>query len=71
MTQEALEKELKEEKLKSIYLLYGEEVYVLETDVKKIKKIFAEKVTRNKLYRIRSRKHPESYSRIRNTLLRV
>lgn len=53
MTQEALEKELKEEKLRSIYLLYGEEVYLLETDVKKIKKIFGERITRNKLYRTR------------------
>ena len=53
MIQEALEKELKEEKLRSIYLLYGEEVYLLETDVKKIKKIFGERIARNKLYRTR------------------
>ena len=51
MTQEELEKELKIEKLNSIYLLYGEETYLLETDLKKIKKIFGEKIIRNKLYR--------------------
>ncbi len=53
MKQEELEKELKEEKLNSIYLLYGEETYLLETAVKKIKKLFGEKIVRNKLYRIR------------------
>ena len=51
MLQEELEKELKEEKLNYIYLLYGEETYLLETNLKKIKKIFGEKITRNKLYR--------------------
>lgn len=51
MVQEELEKELKTEKLNSIYLLYGEETYLLETAVKKIKKIFGEKITRHKLYR--------------------
>ena len=44
MTQEALEKELKQEKLQGIYLLYGEESYLIETTVKKIKKIFGELV---------------------------
>ncbi len=53
MKQSELEKELKEEKLNSIYLLYGEEVYLLETAVKKIKKIFGERIARNKLHRIR------------------
>lgn len=42
MTQEQLEKELKNEKLQSIYLLYGEETYLIETCVKKIKKQFGE-----------------------------
>lgn len=51
MVQEVLEKELKDEKLNFVYLLYGEEVYLLETAVKKIKKIFGEKIPRNKLYR--------------------
>ncbi len=45
MTSEALEKELSQGKLNSIYLLYGEETYLLETAVKKIKKLFGEKVT--------------------------
>lgn len=47
MKQEELEKELKEEKLNNIYLLYGEEIYLLEMVVKKIKKIFGEKIIRN------------------------
>lgn len=42
MTQEQLEKELKNEKLQSIYLLYGEETYLIENCVKKIKKQFGE-----------------------------
>ena len=50
MLQEKLEQELKEDKLNSIYLLYGEEVFLLETAVKKIKKLFGEKIIRNKLY---------------------
>lgn len=50
MTSENLEKELKLNKLNSIYLLYGEEQYLLENAVKKIKKIFGELLLRNKLY---------------------
>ncbi|MDE5830520.1 MAG: hypothetical protein K2H53_02315 [Clostridia bacterium] len=51
MTAEDLEKELKTEKLNYICVLYGEETYLLETALKKIKKLFGEKVIRNKLYR--------------------
>ena len=40
MTPENLEQELKQGKLNSIYLLYGKEEYLLETTVKKIKKLF-------------------------------
>lgn len=40
---ESLEKELKEKKLNNIYLLYGEEIYLLETCLKKIKAIFGER----------------------------
>ena len=40
MTPDNLEKELKQGKLNSIYLLYGEELYLLENAVKKIKKLF-------------------------------
>lgn len=44
MTVEALEKELNTGKLKSLYFLYGEESYLLENAVKKIKKQFGEMV---------------------------
>ncbi len=40
-----LERELKEGKLNSIYLLYGEEVFLLESIVKKIKKQFGELIS--------------------------
>lgn len=42
MTGEALEKELKEENLNFLYVLYGEETFLLENAVKKIKKLFGE-----------------------------
>lgn len=42
MTITELEKDLKEGKLNSIYLLYGEEIFLLESSVKKIKKQFGE-----------------------------
>lgn len=42
MTVVELEKELKENKLNSIYLLFGEETFLLESSLKKIKKIFGE-----------------------------
>ena len=42
MTVDVLEKELKEGKLNNIYLFYGEETYLLENSIKKIKKIFGE-----------------------------
>ena len=42
MTIEQLEQELKEKKLNSIYVLYGEEKFLLETVLKKIKKNFGE-----------------------------
>lgn len=44
LTIEKLEKELKENNLQSIYLLYGEENFLLDLCVKKIKKIFGELV---------------------------
>lgn len=44
MNVEALEKELKQNILQSLYLLYGEEKYLLENSVKKIKKLFGELV---------------------------
>ena len=39
---ENLEKELKNGELKSLYLLYGEELFLLETNLKKIKTLFGE-----------------------------
>lgn len=39
---ENLEKELKNNKLNSLYLLYGEELFLLETSLKKIKSLFGE-----------------------------
>ncbi len=50
MTITELEKELKENKLNSIYLLFGEETFLLESSLKKIKKLFGEMIVRNKLY---------------------
>ena len=50
MTIQALEKDLKEQKLNFLYLLYGEEKYSLETNIKRIKKLFGEKSVRYKLY---------------------
>ena len=44
MTIEKLEKQLKENKLNSIYLLYGEELFLLESNLKKIKNIFGERI---------------------------
>ena len=39
---EELEKDLQANQLKSLYLLYGEELYLLEQTVRKIKSIFGE-----------------------------
>ena len=44
MTIEQLEKELNAGKLNSIYLLYGEENYLLENSYKKIKKNFGQRI---------------------------
>ena len=41
---ENLEKELKENKLNSLYLLYGEELFLLENSLRKIKSLFGELV---------------------------
>ena len=45
MTIAELEKDLKEGKLNSLYLLYGEERFLLESNLKKIKKLFGEIVS--------------------------
>lgn len=41
---EVLEKQLKEEQLHSIYLFYGDEIYLLENTVRKLKNVFGELV---------------------------
>ena len=50
MTIQELEKELKLNILEGIYLLYGEETFLLESSLKKMKKLFGELILRNKLY---------------------
>ena len=50
MTIQELEKELKLNILEGIYLLYGEETYLLESSFKKMKKLFGELIMRYKLY---------------------
>ena len=42
ITIENLEKELKSNNLKSLYLLYGEELFLLESSLKKIKALFGD-----------------------------
>lgn len=50
MTIQELEKELKSNIIQGIYLLYGEETFLLESSLKKLKKLFGELILRNKLY---------------------
>ena len=50
MTITELEKELKVNTLEGVYLLYGEEIFLLESSLKKMKKIFGELILRYKLY---------------------
>ena len=42
MTVEEIEKHIKQDELNSIYLLYGEELFLLESVLKKIKNKFGE-----------------------------
>ena len=44
LTIENLEKELKSKNLKSLYLFYGEELFLLESSLKKIKALFGETI---------------------------
>ena len=46
MTIQDLEKELKANILEGVYLLYGEETFLLENSLKKMKKLFGELVLR-------------------------
>ena len=41
---EKLEQELKQGKLNSIYLLYGEELFLLENNLNKIRKLFGKTI---------------------------
>ncbi len=41
---EKLEQELKQENLNSIYLLYGEELFLLENNLNKIRKLFGKTI---------------------------
>ena len=50
MTIADLEKELKLNILEGIYLLYGEETFLLESLLKKMKKLFGEMILRYKFY---------------------
>lgn len=50
MTIQDLEKELKLNILEGIYLLHGEETFLLESSLKKMKKLFGEMILRYKLY---------------------
>ena len=47
MTIQELEKELKSNILEGVYLLYGEESFLLESSFKKMKKLFGELILRN------------------------
>lgn len=46
MTIQELEKELKSNIVEGVYLLYGEETYLLESSLKKMKKLFGELILR-------------------------
>jgi len=50
MTVVELEKELKLNILEGVYLMYGEETFLLESSLKKMKKLFGELILRYKLY---------------------
>ena len=45
-----LEKELKSNIIEGVYLMYGEETFLLESSLKKMKKLFGELILRYKLY---------------------
>ena len=47
---EELETQLKNGNLGSLYLLYGEEIFLLESSLKKIKSLFGKTIKRNKLH---------------------
>lgn len=68
---EELEKELKNEKLSSIYLLYGEERFLLESSLKKIKSIFGECLKGINYITIDDTNLRRNHFRFRNTMFRI
>ena len=50
MIYDAFEKELNTGNLNSLYLIYGDEEYLIDKAIKKIKKNFGELLVRNELY---------------------
>ena len=70
MTIQELEKELKSNILDGIYLLYGEEIFLIENSVKKMKKIFGELILRHKLYSNRRNKFRRINNKFNNTIIR-
>ena len=71
MTIQELEKELKLNILEGVYLLYGEESFLLESSLKKMKKLFGELILRNKLHSNRWNKCSRINIRLRNTSIRL
>ncbi len=64
---EELEKELKNENLGSLYLLYGEEKFLLENSLKKIKSLFGEALKGINYITIDDTNLRRNYFRLRNT----
>lgn len=71
MTVEELEKTLKNNELNSIYLLYGEETFLLENALKKIKSLFGEIVKGINYIEIDDSNLNSLISDIRNTCIWV
>lgn len=64
---EELEKELKEEKISALYLLYGEEKFLLENSLKKIKALFGQILKGINYINIDENNIRRSYFRNRNS----
>lgn len=69
MKVEELEKELKNENLGSLYLLYGEEKFLLENSLKRIKNLFGEALRGINYIAIDDTNLRRNYFRFRNTKL--
>ena len=66
---EELEKQVNSNNIKGIYLLYGEETYLLDQMLKKNKETIWRNCKRNKLYSNIQRKYRITYFRNRNTII--